>query len=181
MEVKSNLVAVSRDWLTKKFRLTFEVEGDVSNALDSITGKPLRLTAVQWRKKRSLDSNAYMWLLTSKIAQAVGSTREAEHRRQLLEYGILDSIEGDPIVITLHKKVDIGHVDGYWKFYKASKDGCFKSYIRIKPTHEYDSKEMADFMEHVIEEAKELGIETATPAELERMAQLYEQNKKRNN
>ena len=158
METKAKLKNVTRDWLTKKFQLTFEVEGDVTNALDDITGKILRLTAKQWKERRSLDSNAYMWLLTSKIAQAAGSSREFEHKRQLLEFGILDSVEGSPIVITLHKKVD----------------------MRIKPTHEYDSREMSDFLEHVVEEAKELGIETATPEELERMAQLYEQNSKRN-
>lgn len=180
METKAKLKNVTRDWLTKKFQLTFEVEGDVTNALDDITGKILRLTAKQWKERRSLDSNAYMWLLTSKIAQATGSSREFEHKRQLLEFGILDSVEGSPIVITLHKKVDIDLVDGYWKFYKASSDGCFNSYMRIKPTHEYDSREMSDFLEHVVEEAKELGIETATPEELERMAQLYEQNSKRN-
>ncbi len=181
MESKAELKAVTRDWITKKFQLTFEVESDVENALDSITGKTLRLTAIQWREKRSLDSNAYMWLLTSKIAQALGSDRDTEHKRQMLQFGVIDSIEDSAIVITLHKKVDIDLLDGYWKFYKESRDGCFKSYMRIKPTHEYDSKEMSYFLERVIEEAKELGIETATPEELERMAQLYEQNSKRIN
>lgn len=180
MESKAELKAITRDWLTKKFQLTFEVEGDVTNALDSITGKVLRLTAKQWKEKRSLDSNAYMWVLTDRIAQALGSTRDDEHKRQMLTYGIVDMTDEGAIIITLHSRVDVDLIEGYWKMYKQSGDGRFKSYMRIKPTHEYDSKEMADFLGHIIEEAKELGIETATPAELERMARLYEQNTKRN-
>lgn len=179
MEAKAELKQVSRDYKTKAFQLTFQIEGDITNALDDITGKPLRLKAVQWREKRSLDSNAYMWVLTSKIAQKMGSTSEAEHRRQMQEYGIIDTIDGGAIAITLHRKVNIDLIDGYWKFCKESADGRFRSYLRIKPTREYDTKEMTYFLEKVIEEAKELGIETATPEELERMEQLYEQSQKR--
>lgn len=175
MEVKAELKAVTRDWISKRFQLTFEVEGDVINALDDITGKQLRLTAKQWKNKRSLDSNAYMWVLTDKIARALGSTRDEEHKRQVLTYGVVDITDDDcSIIVTLHSKVDVDLIDGYWRLYKQSGDGRFKSYMRIKPTHEYDTKEMSDFLEHIIEEAKELGIETATPEELERMAQLYE-------
>ncbi len=174
MEVKAELKAVARDWISKRFQLTFEVEGDVTNALDSITGKILRLTAKQWKEKRSLDSNAYMWVLTDRIAQELGSTRDEEHKRQVLTYGFVDITDDGAIIITLHSKVDVDLIDGYWRLYKQSGDGRFKSYMRIKPTHEYDTKEMSDFLEHIIEEAKELGIETATPEELERMAQLYE-------
>ncbi len=174
MEAKAELKAVTRDWISKRFQLTFEVEGDVTNALDSITGKILRLTAKQWKEKRSLDSNAYMWVLTDRIAQELGSTRDEEHKRQVLTYGFVDITDDGAIIITLHSKVDVDLIDGYWRLYKQSGDGRFKSYMRIKPTHEYDTKEMSDFLEHIIEEAKELGIETATPEELERMAQLYE-------
>ncbi len=134
----------------------------------------MRLTAKQWKEKRSLDSNAYMWVLTDRIAQKLGSTRDEEHKRQVLTYGFVDITDDGAIIITLHSKVDVDLIDGYWRLYKQSGDGRFKSYMRIKPTHEYDTKEMSDFLEHIIEEAKELGIETATPEELERMAQLYE-------
>lgn len=179
MEAKASLKQVTRDWISKRFQLTFEVEGDVTNALDDITDKPLRLKAVKWREKRSLDSNAYMWLLEDKIAKVIDSTREEVHRLNVLEYGPIDEIDGSPIVITLKSKVDISHIDGYWKLFKVSEDGTFKGYYRIKPTHEYDTKEMSEYLDRVIEAAKELGIETATPEELARMEQLYEQNKKR--
>ena len=43
----------------------------------------------------------------------------------------------------------------------------------IKGSSEYDSAEMAHFIDRIVEEAQELGIETATPDELERMKQEW--------
>ena len=59
MESKGKLLNVARDWITGKFRVTFEVEDDISGQIDGMKDKPLRLITKQWRDKRSLDSNAY--------------------------------------------------------------------------------------------------------------------------
>ena len=179
MEAKAELKQVSRDYRTKKFQLTFQIEGDITNALDDITGKPLRLKAVQWREKRSLDSNAYMWVLTSKIAQKVGSTPEAIHRKQMNDYAPLYMNEGNAVWVTLKAENDVDKLRDYWRFYKQSKDGRYKSYFLLMHSSDFNTKEMSDFLQKVIEEAKELGIEAATPEELERMEQLYEQSQKR--
>ena len=71
------------------------------------------------------------------------------------------------IAITIKADKDISKVDGHWKFYKTN--GQFTSYLMIKSSSQYDTAEMSHFIEQVVIEAKELGIETATPAELERM------------
>jgi len=41
----------------------------------------------------------------------------------------------------------------------------------------YDTKEFSVLLDEVITEAKELGIDTATPDEIERMKQEYERRK----
>lgn len=51
------------DWKTGRMRLTFELESDVSSSIDKMKDKPLRIIAKQWREKRSLDANAYYWVL----------------------------------------------------------------------------------------------------------------------
>ena len=49
-------------------------------------------------------------------------------------------------------------------------------YWHIKGTHQMDSKEMSRILESTIFEAKQLGIETETPENIERMAQLWQKN-----
>ena len=43
----------------------------------------------------------------------------------------------------------------------------------IKGSSEYNTAEMSRFIDRIVEEAQELGIETATPDELERMKQEW--------
>lgn len=174
MEVKGKLNSIAKKYKAPTMIIALEVEGMTDAMIEELQGKPLRVRMTQYREKRSLDSNAYMWTLTSKIADKLNSTMEAEHKRQMLEYGKADLIDGEPVVITVLSKVDMDRIEGYWKYYDESDDGKWKSYYQLRPTHIMDTKEMSNFLEHIIEEAKELGIETATPDELKRMEALYE-------
>ena len=57
---------------------------------------------------------------------------------------------------------------------KGSADGKpFIHYALIKGSHLYDSKEMSLLIDGIVSECKELGIETLTPAELERMKSAW--------
>lgn len=87
MEGKGILKGVSLDWSTGKFRLTFEMEQDVSSQLDAVKDKPLRITAKQWKEKRSLDANAYYWVLLSKLAELMKISKPRAHNIMLRRYG----------------------------------------------------------------------------------------------
>ena len=71
MEVKGILKSVVKDWVTGRFQITFEVIQDISSQIQSLQDKQLRITAKQWREKRSLDANAYYWVLIAKLAEAM--------------------------------------------------------------------------------------------------------------
>ena len=73
--------------------------------------------------------------------------------------------------MTVKKSVDMSKISGHWKYIKDN--GTFASYLMIKGSSEYDTAEMSHFIDRIVEEAKELGIETATPDELERMKQEW--------
>ena len=89
----------------------------------------------------------------------------------LQKYGSIYEDDGGHITITVKKTVDMTKVSGHWKFIKDN--GTFASYLMIKGSSEYNTAEMAHFIDHIVEEAQELGIETATPDELERMKQEW--------
>ena len=171
IESKARLVDISKDWKTNKFRLTFELDSFLPNMADTIRDVCLRLSVKKWKEKRSLDANAYYWQLNSQMARELHTSPEELHEELLQRYGLLDSDDSGHISITVRSRVDMSRIDGHWKLYKLSRDGKWKSYLRIRGTSEYDSAEMSYFIERVIEEAKELGIQTETPnqkAEAER-------------
>lgn len=117
-----------------------------------------------YREKRSLDANAYMWILCTKIAEVVRSSKDEVYEEMIQKYGYMSEI-----TITVKSEVDMGRIQGHWKYLKESQDGKFKAYQMIRGTSEYNRSEMAHFIDMVVSEAKELDIETLPESEIQRM------------
>lgn len=172
MEFTGNLQGLSRDWKTGKWLITFSVnEENVLNAVDKLKENLLSITVGKLRKKRSLDANAYAWVLMTKIAQVVGSSKDEIYEEMLQKYGYIYQDDEGYIAITLKSSIDVAKLDGHWKRYKSN--GDFTSYLMIKGSSQYDSAEMAHFIDQIVLEAKELGIETMRPDEIERMKAMW--------
>lgn len=179
MECIGKLKDVSRDWITNQYNITFTVDASVVNSIDSIKDcEKLSIKAVKYRKKRSLDANAYLWVICTKLAEVHQTSKDEIYEEMLQKYGVLYQDEEDNyIIVTLKANIDTSKLDGHWKYYKSSEDGKFKSYLMIKGTSLYNTSEMAHFIDMVVQEAKEEGIETLTPVELERMKAAWNNGK----
>ena len=168
MESKATLHGVSRDFKTNKPIISFLLDSLDTGA--DLNGE-LRLTVRRWREKRSLDSNGYMWVLLTQMALALHSTKEEVYEEMLDRYGKeFRDKDGGMVVVGVKKELDLKRA-GHWKHYKDD-DSCSFWYL-LKGTSEYDTAEMSAFLDRVIEEAKELGIDTATPDEIVKMKELY--------
>ena len=55
---------------------------------------------------------------------------------------------------------------------------AYRTYIVLRGSSEYDSKEMSRLIEGLVETAKEQGIETLTPDELRKLRYMENQNGK---
>ena len=177
MEFTGELKGIVRDYQTNQFNITFSInESSAVNEIDMLKDCKLSIKAVKYRKKRSLDANAYLWVICSKLAEVHQTSKEEIYEQMLQKYGVLYQDEEDNyIIVTLKADIDTSKLEGHWKYYKSSDDGKFKSYLMIKGTSLYNTSEMARFIDMVVQEAKEEGIETLTPAELERMKAAWNQ------
>lgn len=148
----------------------------------SLTEKLLSIRVGQQRKKRSLDANAYHWVLVGKIARHNGTTDKEEHYNLMCDYGTeLEDADGNAAVIYVPLYVDLRRTNTYVRHLgQQSMRGirCQKCML-IKPSHEYNSAEMAKLIRGTIEEAKWLGIETIPPEELKRMMEALEEHERR--
>lgn len=164
MESKATLSGISRDFKTGKPILSFAL--DTFSPEADLSGE-LRLTVRRWKERRSLDANAYAWVLMTAIAAKIGSTKDEVYEEMLDRYGReFRDEDGGMVVVGVKKNIDMKRA-GHWKHYKDDTE-CAYWYL-LKGSSEYDTAEMSYFLDRIIEEAKELGIDTATPEELERM------------
>lgn len=137
----------------------------------------------QYNTRRSLDANAYYWCLAGKIAAVTGDSSNRIHNILLDRCGILDTLEDDRI-ITWCIRDDIDYLELTYPHLKPTQktqlnDGIrYRWYYQLKGSSEYDTKEMSRLIDLVVEECKDMDIETLPPEELDRMMALYEPTKK---
>ena len=137
--------------------------------LEKLRGFDIAAELEKWTKRRSLDANAYAWVLMTKIADALTAskaiiTKDDVYLDMLKAYG-----QGGVVKI---KDADADKWKRAWKYTEPHEKLTQENaqYWRFfVGSSEYDSAEMSVFIQGIIEEAKELGIETLAPDELERM------------
>lgn len=122
----------------------------------------------EYHKKRSLNANAYAWALIGKIADVLRSSKDEIYLEMLKKYGQSE------IVSVLS---DI-NVTGYFKYFEEIatvrlQGKNFTHYKVFKGTSEYNTAEMAVFIDGVISEADELGIDTLPPDEVKKIKSLW--------
>lgn len=142
---------------------------NITDSIEALAGEDLSVTLKKYHEKRSLSANAYCWVLITKIANHpdINSSKDEIYEEMLQKYGVLYQDENGYITITVKSIVDMSKIGGHWKYYDGNEK--WASYMKIKGTSEYDRAEMARFIDCIITEAKELGIETLPPEDLERM------------
>lgn len=165
--------------LTGEYVLSLTVPSSVTTAYDELKDKDLRIELKVWREKRSLDANAYFHVLVGKIAEKIGISADQCKINLVLDYGaIMRDEQGQKVGIKLPTSVDVSKVYKYAKRFDTRQENGkdFDCYIIYEQTHNYDTAEMANLINGVIQEAQELGIETMTPAEQAKILSLWGQN-----
>lgn len=119
-----------------------------------------------YHPKRSLAANAYAWVLITQIAEAMTppQSKDAVYLEMLKRYGQAE-------FVSVLSGINI---QGFFKYYEEYGKGHvegreFTHYKIYKGSSEFDAREMNILLEGIIQEAKDLGIETITPEEKERM------------
>lgn len=149
------------------------MEGTAKQIIEWLLDQPkdVLFKITQIKKKRSLDANAYAWVLCQKIAEVLQTSKDEVYERMIQRYSTFDMDEVGYITVTMLQRVPVEKLGGHWRMI-GTHDG-FNSYIRLKGSSEMDPKEMNHLITGIVSEAQELGIETMTPRELKRMEELY--------
>lgn len=135
-------------------------------SLETLRGADLDLKAEKHRNKRSLDANAYLWVLCDKMAKKIGNDKDSVYKMELQRYGVFEdiSIRADAVerFCRDNKYTEVLYKGDGWTVVRM-----------FYGSHCYDSKEMSELITGVCADAEELGIEVLPPDELARMNALW--------
>ncbi len=133
--------------------------------------KSYDITIQQHREKRSLNANNYSWYLQDKIAKVLNKSIEDVHNEMVLSYGVLETYSIKKCAFESAKRM----FDYFEVLGESEVNG--KEFVHIRAgigTHNYNTLEMSKFLDGVVQEAEQLGIEVRTPAQLAELKSLWE-------
>lgn len=177
VKLKGKITTINVDYKTQKPKIEIEIinQRDLFNEeFEKLQEKEIDIELKIHRKKRSLNANAYLWVLCDKIAKEINITKEQVYKRAINEVGEFEILpiknEAVDKFITTWKDHGLG-----WICEKlgASKITGYTNIIAYYGSSTYDTKTMAILVEKVEEEAKSLGLQVISDEEIESLLKEY--------
>lgn len=163
--------------LTGKPRLTLEINEDDEFAVvfDELNQKDkITIDLKPYRRKRSLDANAYFWVLCGKLAAKIGVPKSEIYREYVKEIGdnYYTSCVHSPEAQAVCECWERNGLGWVTDIVPSKIDGC-TVVLLYYGSSEYDTAQMTRLISLVVADCKDQGIETATPEEINNMISLW--------
>lgn len=177
-ELTGKIIDLSRDFKTGKARITFEVNeyGTVTRMFDKYkNSEKLTVAVKEYREKRSLDANAYAWVLIDKLSAKLNRAKEEVYKDFIRDVGgnnviICCKSEAVADLVSLWSKRGIGWVA---ETMPSKINGC-ENIILYYGSSIYDRSQMSRLTSLIVEECKTQGIQTETPNQIAIRLSLWE-------
>ena len=166
MNFTGKLEGLKMDYVTRKQSLSLEVNEDARDAFQELKDcEKLVIQIKKYRKKRSLDANAYYWVLITKLARRLELSNPEMHNMCLERYGQLEIMENKVVFVTIPDTEEA-----------ENKVRNAMDYRLLRGSHTYNSEEMARLISGLIIMCKDAQIpdsEIATPEEKRLLKERY--------
>ncbi len=140
--------------------------------LHKYDGKTVSVEIKTKRAGRSLDANAYCWVLCDKIAALHGLLLKKTdvYKQAIKDYGVTTilPVETERLAI-ITKAWDSQGIGNDHDILGPSKIDGYTNVRLYVGSSQYDSKEMSVLIDGLVTDAKEQGIQTETPDEIARL------------
>lgn len=171
MSYIGKIQGITIDLIDRKPVIALKIdEGSIDGLKDLISCEKLDISIKKYREKRSLDANAYCWVLLQKMAEILKTDKWSLYLRMLKEYGQFTHIVVKEQAVEAMKRqwreceilgpIKVGGMTGIQL-------QCYFG------SSTYDTKQMSDFIDGIVREAQELGIDTRTPDEIAHMKAVW--------
>lgn len=178
MKITGRIVGANIDFRTGKPQITFEVNerNDFELLVDELKDKDkLSIEVKPFRARRSLDANAYCWILIDKLAERVGESKEAVYREYIKHIG------GNSEIVCVKENAVERLCEGWqrnglgWQTdtFPSKIKGCV-NVILYYGSSVYDTAQMSRLLDLIIYDCKEYGIPTETPDQIAEMKARWE-------
>ena len=176
-ELTGAMQNLSFDFKSGKAILTLEIDqkSDVSKCFDELQGADkIAVKIGKYRAKRSLDANAYCFVLIGKLAERLNIPKEEIYRKAIKEIG-----GNYDVVCVKNEAVEMlctgwrhGGLGFQTETMPSKIEGC-TNVILYYGSSTYNTAQMSRLINNIIDECKAQNIETKTPNEIAELISLW--------
>lgn len=155
------------------WNLTVTLSGDCRGIWDKYREKDVDVEVKQHRNRRSLDANAYCWALIDKIAEKMRISKAEVYREAIRDIGgVSDTVcVMNRAVDTFRRSWESNGLGWQTDTMPSKHENCTNVVVYYGSSI-YDTKQMSALIDHLVQDAKALGIETMTPQEIDQMMRM---------
>lgn len=165
---------ISIDYKTQKPKILLTLnERESLPSLEELKEDKLSIEIKKYRKNRSLDANAYMWVLISKLEEKINISKDIIYKDAIRNIGVYEVIpvknEAVERFIEAWTKNGLGWVCETTK----SKLEGYTNILAYYGSSTYNTAEMSRLIDFIVQECKQLNIETMSRTELDSLIESW--------
>lgn len=170
-ELTGKISGVSLDYVSGKLMVSFTLNetGNAREMVDELKSQDkLTLKVGKFKQKRSLDANAYAWVLIGKIAEKTQVPKNEVYREAIRGIGgnyDVVCIKEDAAE-SLRKAWERNGIGWQTEVMLSKLDGC-TNVLLYYGSSTYDTGQMSRLIENLIQDCEALGIEVKSQAEID--------------
>ena len=178
-ELSGNVQGLVQDFASKRVTLSLSVNEEyIAKMLydDLHEAEKLSIKISKYREKRSLDANAYFFVLCDKLATKLNTSKESVYRNAIKDIG------GNSTIVCV-KDIAVEKLCENWcknglgwqaDTIPSKIDGC-TNVILYYGSSTYDTAQMSRLISNIVEECHAQGINTRTPDEIAELLALWDE------
>ena len=163
------------DFNTSKPKITILLDTNNKELVEELKndGK-LNIELKKYRKKRSLDSNAYAWVLLGELQNVLNIPKEEIYRDLIRNIGSYEVIPVKNEAVERFRQAWSKNGLGWITETMKSKLEGYTNVVAYYGSSTYDTKEMTRLTELLVEECKQFGIEIKPQAEIDSLLKEWD-------
>lgn len=165
---------ISIDYKTQRPKILLVLnERESLSSIEELKEDKLSIEIKKYKNKRSLDANAYMWVLISKLEEKLNISKDIIYKDAIRNIGVYEVIpvknEAVERFIEAWTKNGLGWVCETTK----SKLEGYTNILAYYGSSTYNTAEMSRLIDFVVQECKQLNIETMSRTELDSLIESW--------
>lgn len=159
--------------------VVLEIREDMREAFDALKDGEVAVDIRKQMKRRSLDANAYAWVLIGKLAEALSKSKAEIYRETIRDIGGASEILciQNPAVDTFCAAWSHQGLGWQTETFPSKIPGCTNVTVYYGSSV-YDTKQMSLLIDRLVQDCESIGIPTLTDETVEKMLARWDRKER---